>query len=481
MSYSRKHPGRHGVRPAVIAAIYAVILLAQVPHAVRARAQAAPPSSAAIPISPAYYAESARESGESLYRGTIEAPMTQNGALILQIDYRVSPDGKKESLSPPRRKIVHVPADIVIRSADPAQLVLSPADLVPGSTVFVLGVSSGGRTDEITVRGLLAPVEGSEVVPGSLLKPWSTPANWTFRANANAAPNSAFSQENGSLKIKVGGQPIREWHAQIFQQASIGANQLVPNQRYTLRFQARASTRHFLTIGSERDVTAPYRNMGLLETVLLTPRWQVFQCTFTTPPDATGPIRLPVFSAAHRGGDVYLANIALVAGDLPLPPSLQAEQKRQVAPNVNLITDANDADAWLIYSENAARGSVAQAIEPGGGKVLQVTVQSASAQPYHLQLLRPALPLVEGREYLLEFLARADKKRPLDVEGQATIGDFHNIGLSKVVDLDTSWKPYSIRFTARRVVPGHSHAPQFCFAQAEGVVWLSNVSLKMLP
>jgi hypothetical protein len=141
----------------------------------------------------------------------------------------------------------------------------------------------------------------------------------------------------------VGGSPVREWYAQIFQSAEI-----IAGKPYTLRFRARADSKHFLTVGSEAEGNAPYVNLGLLERVLLTPRWQTFQFTFMALSGATGKTRIPVFSAGHRGGAVFVADVALVPGELPLPESLQRlkqERERAVQTGANLITDANDADA----------------------------------------------------------------------------------------------------------------------------------------
>ena len=53
----------------------------------------------------------------------------------------------------------------------------------------------------------------------------------------------------------------------------------------------------------------------------------------------------------------------------------------------------------------------------------------------------------------------------------------YNIGLSEKVTLQTSWKPYTVKFIARDTLPDHSRAPQFCLAATEGKVWIANVVL----
>ncbi len=459
-------------------------ILLGVPHSAQAQKPSPPTSAATVTATPSAIAEAAREDGETLYEGVVAEPV-KNGAVVLSVARIVPPNGKAQIVSPARKKTVRLTGEVALRLVNASSLEMTQADLLTGARVFVLGAASAKGTkpsNALNARVIMVAIDGSEPLPGNLLKPWNVPANWTFRANANSAPGSVFEADTGSLHLKVGGMPVREWHAQIFQQLPSSGGGIAPGKPYTLRFLARADTNHFVTIGSQTDSDSPYKNAGLLQTVLFTPRWQVFQVTFTSAPDTIGPQRLPVFSAAHRGGDVFLANISLVPGALPLPPALQAERDKQVAPNTNLIDHANEADAWQVYEAGAARGALTQSSEPGGGKTLQVTINTPSSQAYHFQLLRPALPLLEGRTYELRFLAKASRKRTLDVEGQATIGgDIHNIGLSKIVDLDTAWKEYTVRFTTKNVVENNSHAPQFCFAQEAGTVWLANVSLKLLP
>ena len=424
----------------------------------------------------AEYAQAVREDGDSIYEGTIKSRTTDEKGqttLVLWLARVTPPTGKPIVYAPPRTKTVRLTSGVALRTADPTDLQATTADLVPGASVYAVSHSASGETAVLAHAVLLRTGEGA-AVPNSLLEAKTDVKNWQSHFDDNA-PGSRVSQDGNALKITVAGNPTRDWQAQLYRDTPIEAG-----KTYTLRFRARAETRHFLTVGSQVEDDGPYRNLGLLETVLVTPQWQTFQFTFTSVDSVVpGKSRLPVFSAGQGSGIVSLANIALVPGALPLPPSVQARKaalESRAKSGENLLTDNNDANAWFLYSSDAARGVLTQDTGPGGGPVLKVHVAAASTQPWHLILMQPSRDLEEGQEYTLRFLARADRIREMEVQSQISKGDFHNIGLSEKVQLGTTWKPYTLRFTTSRTLPDQSRLPQFCLA-AEGDVWLANVSL----
>jgi hypothetical protein len=460
----------------IIALVAAVVFVLSCPR-VTAQPAVVPPQASAP--DPGQYAEAERHERDSIYHGTVKDLNIAGATLTLWIDRVLLPGGKALDLRPARTRAVRLAGDVTIRTADATGLQGSVADLVPGAEVDVLGTAlpeeAGKSTVAFPARVILVRSDGGEPLAGNLLKTPAARGNWQFRFNDDGAPGSTFAVSDNTLKITVGGNPVREWHAQIFQIVDI-----LPLKPYTLRFRARADTRHFMTVGSETDGSANYANLGLLETILLTPRWQTFQFTFTTLGTLPGRSRLPVFSVGHRGGAVYLADVSLVPGEIPPPPSLRAlhaARERDAASGKNLLTDSNDADTWFLFSTEQARGTLKQETDPRGGPMLAVTVTAASREAWHLILMRPSLDLKEGKEYTLRFLARADRAREIEVQSQVSKGDFHNLGLSETIALGTTWKACTIKFTTRGTLPEHNRLPQFCLGRTDGTVWLANASL----
>ena len=141
-------------------------------------------------------------------------------------------------------------------------LTVPVAALPPAAT----GADTGRFPDASYAHALLVRTGEEGSVPNNLLDAKADLKNWQSRFDGSP-PGSRVAQDGNALKTTVGGTPTRDWQAQLYRDTSIEAG-----KTHTLRFRARAQTRHFLTVGSQVEDDGPYRNLGLLETVLVTPQ-----------------------------------------------------------------------------------------------------------------------------------------------------------------------------------------------------------------
>ncbi len=86
------------------------------------------------------------------------------------------------------------------------------------------------------------------------------------------------------------------------------------------------------------------------------------------------------------------------------------------------------------------------------------------------------MTLTNGRWYVAQFSARADRTRPVDVHTQRDTAGYQTIGLLEQAPLTTQWQTFRFPFQANDALPRHG-ALQFELGQASGTVWLRDISL----
>jgi hypothetical protein len=98
------------------------------------------------------------------------------------------------------------------------------------------------------------------------------------------------------------------WHLQINQ----GGLDLKDGQSYTLKFQARSAQPRKMTVYTKMD-QPPWNDVGMRQTISLTPRWKSFELTFRAKDPIPQHSRL-TFVMGESVGEVWLADLQLSTG-----------------------------------------------------------------------------------------------------------------------------------------------------------------------
>lgn len=188
---------------------------------------------------------------------------------------------------------------------------------------------------------------------------------------------------------------------------------------YRLSFRARAEQPRLLAIAVAQP-SAPWQNLGVSETVLLTTVWQTFLFDFRargTEPDAVAEFLLGGSSHAARFADVSFA---------PCPP----------------------AGPWRLDRHDGCR---AQLTLPGAeAETVRATLLDPGQAEWWVTLSRPVAPLRGGTSYQARFRARADHARTVIVGVGQAVAPWENLGLHRAVPLGPEWSEVALPLVALR-------------------------------
>lgn len=164
------------------------------------------------------------------------------------------------------------------------------------------------------------------------------------------------------------------------------------------------------------------------------------------------------------------------AGYAPAPP---VTQSFSVMPNLagNGPFDAGTLTPWRFIvtadgSANAAVSLDAADVISAPASVL-VNVASAATANWHIDLEQGAIPITAGKTYRVQFWARTNAARSIQVIAQGGSPGFMNYGLSSTVKLGTAWAQYTLTFTANTTAK--DCRLEFYFGSAASSVRLDDV------
>ena len=94
---------------------------------------------------------------------------------------------------------------------------------------------------------------------------------------------------------------------------------------------------------------------------------------------------------------------------------------------------------------------------------------------WHVQLYQVVTPLVDGREYRLHFLAKADGNFKIGLNATTGGSDIHSIGIGQDVMLDSKWTSYDYTFKAEKVAGQIVRVPDIMLGKQTGKVWIKDI------
>ena len=264
--------------------------------------------------------------------------------------------------------------------------------------------------------------------------------NWAFYSGGAAnftvtSPGAAGSANSAKVSLSSAGSNIQLNQKDIT---------IAPKKSYTLTFDAYSNTGHDLKVSLFKNV-APYTNYGLSKTVNLTSSWQNFSFKFTSPAlgGTVNDARLMLWFAAHgAAGDIYrIDNVVLKAADEAPPPP-------PPPPADNLILNPgfeSGTNNWAFYSGGAANFTVTSPGAAGSANSAKVSLSSAGS---NIQLNQKDITIAPKKSYTLTFDAYSNTGHDLKVSLFKNVAPYTNYGLSKTVNLTTSWQNFSFEFTS---------------------------------
>ncbi len=147
----------------------------------------------------------------------------------------------------------------------------------------------------------------------------------------------------------------------------------------------------------------------------------------------------------------------------------------------NQMTDgnfeANDINSnWDLELHNTASATMEVSDDNAfeGNFSAKITVTNVTGTAWHIQFQQDDLSMEKDSNYVLEFFARADRKRRINATLQRDVDPWTWYG-GQNFELTTEWRKYRLSVTAIETNQGLVRAT-FNFANEPGVVWFDQVS-----
>ena len=139
---------------------------------------------------------------------------------------------------------------------------------------------------------------------------------------------------------------------------------------------------------------------------------------------------------------------------------------------------------WSLWADNttgAAATVTADSVAPGAGaKSARVDITNAGdATDWKILLSESGLSVVQAVSYDLTFAARASASWQLGVNLQKGAADWRGYGLSRVVEVGTTWQTFTVTFEANETASDARLG--FELGTAAGTVWIDGVSMTEHP
>jgi len=205
------------------------------------------------------------------------------------------------------------------------------------------------------------------------------------------------------------------------------------------------------------------------------------------PPDRSGAVLLEIPAEFNRtGAQLRILNVKQGrVARLPVQDVSTSYVTR--SPNVgpNLLANAEFTQGqkpWTFEMASPGKGSLqiedALATPPGvTGRAVRLDVTAIGKQPWSVQCYQNGVNLADRTPYVLSFWAKADRARPLHVDGIVDKADWHQIGITQTIHVGTGWQKFLLPFTANRVEANHTRI-SFVLGEATGVIELAGISLR---
>ncbi len=152
----------------------------------------------------------------------------------------------------------------------------------------------------------------------------------------------------------------------------------------------------------------------------------------------------------------------------------EAWSKGVTAPGPSIITPAS---TWTPENQGGTKLTIVASNSLGAdAQPIEFRVESVSGTDWHVQAYVLGLRLIEGATYTVEFSAKANDSRGINVGVNKDSANWDNQGLQQWISLGTDWQPFSMTFIARKADASTSRFG-FILGQKPGSVWIRNLTV----
>ncbi|MGI8385340.1 carbohydrate binding domain-containing protein [Robertmurraya sp. P23] len=259
--------------------------------------------------------------------------------------------------------------------------------------------------------------------------------SWTNYIHYDA--EAAIAVENGEAKVSIGSEGNEVWSV-ILEQPNVS---LAKGVVYELSFAARST--------KERDVEVTVENAQYTrffsETLKLTDQMQQFTYEFNMPIDDIASFKMLLGKnvlSPMGSHDVFIDNVVLKVKDAP-------SQKEPVStPGIDNGTFSAGTDEWNSWWGDQWSGYGEGTMSAENGE-LKIAIDKIGQATYSPQIYQKGLLFEHGSSYTVEFHARADFPRKVNVnigKELSTEPWFISYMPTQTLDLTTEMKRYYFTF-----------------------------------
>src|SRR5579883_1085812 len=141
-------------------------------------------------------------------------------------------------------------------------------------------------------------------------------------------------------------------------------------------------------------------------------------------------------------------------------------------PGPSILRTPTDPTSWYMEQRPPAAADLS-----ADGDALLANVTKVDGTAWHIQLEEAGLDIKNGATYTVQFRAKADAQRDLNVYCGIDQDDWHHIGLDRTVPLTPDWQTFTLTFDAENTLPAHDRLT-FVLGNQTGKVWLSDITLR---
>lgn len=140
----------------------------------------------------------------------------------------------------------------------------------------------------------------------------------------------------------------------------------------------------------------------------------------------------------------------------------------------------NGTSEWSIYpiGNALANARVEAGAGPDKSAALRVDITSDGTN-WHVQCIQNGLAIEKDKSYEISFYARAARPGEITIDVMKGVAPWSNYGLSKTVQLTTSWQKYTGRFRAN-ATDGSTVRPTFELGAMDNTVWIDRVEFRQV-
>jgi hypothetical protein len=354
-------------------------------------------------------------------------------------------------------------------SMNPPHQLLSPAatySLTPRPTRFAFifrpkATESAARF-QISLGTSEADLDLTEIrlvrrpTPPELPELVNAPPRWTLSAPAEArARLTEDSNRLGTLGFSIEKDPSQHpWELNIHR-AGYSFDQ---KKEYVARFRARATqnrTTEFLVL---RD-RAPWTLATNPELIPLTTAWQIFEIPFS--PAKSEPRGMVQFNLGGSNAAVQIENFELTESRL----DQEIDQFRF------------QRNIWNLSVNEDNKARLERPIH--GGSAFKIEIEKATTlERWHIGFLYSPIRILEARDYLLRFRARAEGNRVISFRLDDSKTN-NSLGLFKLISIGSSWQEVEVPF--RSIGETNEGRLLFELGGSDIDVELANITLQLEP